>query len=821
MLATIIGLLGKKVDIVTSNKILAIRDSELRRNPSRSGYQNFYQIFGLSANNNCDEHCDIEATGEAERRNRYKNNQIMYGETSFFQRDLLLTKFFSKQILENPASVLILDEVDSMMIDNLVKLLYISHKISDFRYLKDIFIEIWKTVNSLKEQIYSEENVRNIIKYIYTITKNKYDVFIDSNKIQKALDELFNKKNTGLTDKAKSDLKDFLINGKPVEVCSKVFIKLENQKYVCREDIIDSLKIILFQKINEDSQGKTNDDQIKRTEYIYSQLLFKDNERLCDKPPIEIQIPKNLNEFLKSNLKTWIDNAYYAKILKENDSYIIGDEKSNKPDEIIIMNKDTGVEELSSRWSKGLHQFLQLKHSKALTEESLKAVFISNMKFFNDYNHVYGLTGTVGGYEERRLVRNIYNIDSFELPRFKMYRYTYDVDSESISSSKSQWIQNILIYVEDNMFSQSYYNDEERKTIRTSSENYQLKLNDSEKEIKTIQMQIQSFKQKILKLNEDKKSCEEIILSKDKLLNIRDQKIHFEEKKKEVILIKRYWVKQNNKFASLFIEKLKKIDSIQYDYEFENFFIEIQDCILPIACNINKFKQMIEEEEAKSLILVNEEKHKSIIIQTLNKDIITCKKELKKRNRNIKDFKDCRKAILFICENVLTVQLLHEILIKQFKNHDKIKIYRYDSSFSKFEKSRLEQGDIIIATNIAGRGTDLEISELVENNGGLLVVFTYYANNERVQLQGFGRTARAGKKGKGTYIIFDAKGRSMLELKKERDEREIKRLNNIKTKSCEKVKLEDSLFEKFSNFKEELEKKFIHTNLFKSSFDRY
>ena len=49
------------------------------------------------------------------------------------------------------------------------------------------------------------------------------------------------------------------------------------------------------------------------------------------------------------------------------------------------MDKDTGVEQFNTRWSHGLHTFLQLKHMKELTDESLKANFLSNIGFYKQY----------------------------------------------------------------------------------------------------------------------------------------------------------------------------------------------------------------------------------------------------------------------------------------------------------------------------------------------------------------------------------------------------------------------------------------------------
>jgi golgin subfamily B member 1 len=55
----------------------------------------------------------------------------------------------------------------------------------------------------------------------------------------------------------------------------------------------------------------------------------------------------------------------------------------------------------------------------------LKAIYISNLNYFKKYSKIFGLTGTLGGLNERNLVKDTYKVDFFELPRFKKYLYTY------------------------------------------------------------------------------------------------------------------------------------------------------------------------------------------------------------------------------------------------------------------------------------------------------------------------------------------------------------------------------------------------------------
>lgn len=139
------------VDILTSSEVLAERDA--------AESQPMFGKFGITVSCNCDADADAN---EALRRERYSNNKIMYGEIGHFQRDLLLTKYYDKTIRTNHATCLIVDEVDSMCIDNICNTLYISHQIADLRFISDIFVFIWQAVNARDTSYYSIQNVKKV-----------------------------------------------------------------------------------------------------------------------------------------------------------------------------------------------------------------------------------------------------------------------------------------------------------------------------------------------------------------------------------------------------------------------------------------------------------------------------------------------------------------------------------------------------------------------------------------------------------------------------------------------------------------------------------
>ena len=64
-----------------------------------------------------------------------------------------------------------------------------------------------------------------------------------------------------------------------------------------------------------------------------------------------------------------------------------------------------------------------------------------------------------------------------------------------------------------------------------------------------------------------------------------------------------------------------------------------------------------------------------------------------------------------------------------------------------------EKGNILIATNAAGRGTDIILSEESKKLGGLLVIFGFFPENSRIENQGIGRAGRQGNPGMNKIIF--------------------------------------------------------------------
>ncbi|EFX80511.1 hypothetical protein DAPPUDRAFT_51340, partial [Daphnia pulex] len=313
------------VDIITSSSVLA------EANVTEMKW--FFDLFGIVVANNCDAECSED---ENKRRLRY-NSDVIYGDLSSFQRDILLSNFFSERKITNGriASAVVVDEVDSMLLDKGENILYLSHKIPEMDDLTQVFVEIWNAVHA--------------------------------------------------PDVAMSD------------------------------------------------------ESAQATVYRFIKLRLEEGD---------IVIPKCLETYVHRHLLAWTRNAFRAKnLVTTKDSYKVDDVGDGHGQQIVIMDKETGVEQVQMHWSQGLHQFLQLKHTLKLSPVSLKAVFMSNIGFFEECKDdgrrtaLYGMTGTLGSTAECQLLHDVFNVDFFKMPRHKR-RFCIEEDP-LLASSKEKWLENI------------------------------------------------------------------------------------------------------------------------------------------------------------------------------------------------------------------------------------------------------------------------------------------------------------------------------------------------------------------------------------------
>uniref|UniRef100_A0A915DC30 Protein translocase subunit SecA n=1 Tax=Ditylenchus dipsaci TaxID=166011 RepID=A0A915DC30_9BILA len=112
-----------------------------------------------------------------------------------------------------------------------------------------------------------------------------------------------------------------------------------------------------------------------------------------------------------------------------------------------------------------------------------------------------------------------------------------------------------------------------------------------------------------------------------------------------------------------------------------------------------------------------------------------------------------QRAVLVI---LLTIQDVNTIekAIKQKGLRVNVRIYsRNDTNESLAIRKPVDSGTVILATNLAGRGTDIKTTSKVEDNGGLHVCLTFLTDNLRIEQQAFGRTSRQGHSGSAQLVL--------------------------------------------------------------------
>lgn len=159
------------------------------------------------------------------------------------------------------------------------------------------------------------------------------------------------------------------------------------------------------------------------------------------------------------------------------------------------------------------------------------------------------------------------------------------------------------------------------------------------------------------------------------------------------------------------------------------------------------------------------------------------------------------RAVLLICETIGEAQNLYFNFSKKFKDAD---IFLYKRDHEKFEVEVLKQRQIIIATNLAGRGTDIKLTKELDKAGGLHVILSYLPTNIRIEQQAFGRASRSGSMGSGRLIIDAFRTQqhivkpTIVALKQYHKQIEQQRLKDSMQYYKNIIKIEEDVFKKFN-----------------------
>ncbi|WP_374326250.1 preprotein translocase subunit SecA [Azonexus sp.] len=110
------------------------------------------------------------------------------------------------------------------------------------------------------------------------------------------------------------------------------------------------------------------------------------------------------------------------------------------------------------------------------------------------------------------------------------------------------------------------------------------------------------------------------------------------------------------------------------------------------------------------------------------------------------------RAVLVGTRSVEASELLSQLLAARGVEHTVLNA-RQDRAEADAVAQAGQPGRITVATNMAGRGTDIKLAPEVEARGGLHVILTEFHESARVDRQLFGRSARQGNPGSVEAIV--------------------------------------------------------------------
>jgi hypothetical protein len=116
----------------------------------------------------------------------------------------------------------------------------------------------------------------------------------------------------------------------------------------------------------------------------------------------------NFTESLVNLLKK---AALIATEYEYNVDYII------ENNEVIIIDKTTGYKKIGSRWSNYIHEMVEIKEKIKVHEPQVSFCSITQYMFFNQYDKIIGVTGTLGDLNDQQILQENYSVYLFKIPR--------------------------------------------------------------------------------------------------------------------------------------------------------------------------------------------------------------------------------------------------------------------------------------------------------------------------------------------------------------------------------------------------------------------
>ena len=386
---------GKGVHLVTVNDYLAKRDSEWM--------SVIYEFHGLKID--C---IDKHQPNSEERRKAYLAD-VTYGTNNEFGFDYLRDNMTGNpdELVQRPHNFVIVDEVDSVLIDDARTPLIISGPTP--KGDKQEFHELKPAI----EELYSAQ--RKLVTSILAEAKNLLNNENDNEKVKKG-GELLLRAFRGLP-KLKPLIKFLSEPGmKALVHKTESFYMQEQSKHMHKID--DELFFVIDERNNSiDITEKGIDIMTKSYQTPDFYLLPDVGNEIAELEKSDISESKKLkkkneiiqNYSIKSERVHTVNQLLKAYSLFEIDvEYVIMDNK------VKIVDEQTGRILEGRRYSDGLHQAIEAKENVKVEAATQTYATVTLQNYFRMYNKLAGMTGTAE--TEAGELWDIYKLDVVVIP---------------------------------------------------------------------------------------------------------------------------------------------------------------------------------------------------------------------------------------------------------------------------------------------------------------------------------------------------------------------------------------------------------------------
>ncbi|XP_052088024.1 LOW QUALITY PROTEIN: uncharacterized protein LOC127725210 [Mytilus californianus] len=446
------------IDIVSSSPILAQRDF--------IEWKEFYKSLKVSVS------CNLIPKKTVERLKCYSHT-VVYGTVASFASDLLRQTFLMDNVRgERRCEAVIVDEVDCMLLDQGVHFTYLSHAVPGMHHIEPILFMIWKHIIK-HERIVSEKSEHfflGVLDSLPIVLSSYIDLseFYMETDIPPEIQWLYLFKQKNLFN---ADFSTYLLKGNTSELQDIFTIEkiLECLEFV-EEEFNLPIKFQPYTIVNETTvravqwghSSHATKEQIIHVLVVGKGLVcvlhpYEDEKEIHNFIKDEVKnyisfdgckpdkhhIPAYLEEYVQNRLISWIENAFTAKHMLNGREYLVKDN-----DVVPVDFESTGVVQLDTKWGDCLHQFLEIKHGKKLSQITLVTNFMSNQEYFRRYKgKIFGVSGTLGTEREKSFLRKQFSLGCQKIPTHRSK--VFEELSGIICNSKQEWIIEIQTVVRD------------------------------------------------------------------------------------------------------------------------------------------------------------------------------------------------------------------------------------------------------------------------------------------------------------------------------------------------------------------------------------